>query len=198
MHGRMIAAVVGALLPIVTGAQTSWLDDPGIQNRLSAGEVVLLTVLDRNEVRGRIKAAIRINARSEAIWIVVTDCEHAPKFILGLKRCSRIHVAPDGTWELIEREIKYSWLMPTIHNIVRADYKKPWRIDIKRVSGDLKDEEETWLLERAPDASSTIVEYELYVEPGFWIPRWLVQRTLTHNLSDAMRALRTRVEGVQY
>ena len=45
------------------------------------------------------------------------DSEHAPQFIPGLKRCRRIQVAADGTWELIEREVKFSWLMPTIHTL---------------------------------------------------------------------------------
>jgi ribosome-associated toxin RatA of RatAB toxin-antitoxin module len=197
MYGRMIGAVMGALLPVVTAAQSSWLDDPGIQNRLSAGEVVVRVALEGNEVRGRIKAAIRINAQPEAIWNVMTDCERAPEFIPGLKRCRRIQVAPNGTWELIEREIKYSWLMPTVHDVLRADYQRPRRIDFVRVSGDLKDEEGTWLLEDAPDASATIVEYELYVDPGFWIPRFLVQRSLATNLPAAMKALRTRVEAVE-
>ncbi len=194
----MIGAVIGAfLLPVVTGAQSSWLDDPGVQSRLSAGEVVVRAALDGQEIRGRIVAAIRITARPEAIWNVMTDCERALEFIPGLKRCRRIQAASDGTWELIEREVKYSWLMPTVRNVLRADYQRLRRIDFKRVSGDLNDEEGTWLLEAAPDGSATIVEYQWYVDPGFWMPRVLVQRSLVTNLRAAMKALRTRVEAVE-
>ena len=192
----VIAAVTGALLPLAAAAQASWLADPAIQQRLAAGEVVVHSSIDTRESRGRVSAAVRIHAQPEAIWNVMTDCERAPSFVPGLKRCRRVESAPNGAWELIEHEIKYSWLLPTIRFVFRADYQRPRRIDFRRVSGDLKEEEGFWLLEATADGSATIIEYEVYVDPGFWVPQALIRRSLRKDLPVALTALRAQVETI--
>jgi hypothetical protein len=189
-------AMVGALLPLAGPAQVSWLENPEIQRRLSAGEVVVRSTLDAGEARGRVSAAVRIKAGPERIWTVMTDCEQALSFVPGLRHCRRVQSAPDGSWELIEHEVKYSWLLPTIRYVFRADYQRPRRIDFRRVSGDLKDQHGVWLLEAIPDRSATIVRYELYLDPGFWVPQALVRYSLRKDLPAVLEALRTRVESL--
>jgi coenzyme Q-binding protein COQ10 len=192
-----IGTLLGTLLPIIAAAQSSWLADPDIQRRLSDGEVVVRTALGATESKGRVYAAVRIRARADAIWNVMTDCPQAPSFVPGLRRCRRLEGAPDGSWEIIEHEVKYSWLLPTVHYAFRADYQRPYRIDFRRVSGDLKDQEGTWRLQETPDMSATIVEYEVYLDPGFWVPDALVRHSLRRDLPAVLAALRTRVEGFQ-
>ncbi len=197
MRHRVMAAVMGALLPLAAEAETSWLENPEIQQRLLAREVVVRSTLDTSESRGRVSAAVRINAGPEAVWNVMTDCEHASSFVPGLKHCRRVKSSPEGTWEFIEHEVKYSWLLPTIRYVFRADYQRPWRIDFRRVSGDLKDQQGTWLLETTPDGSATIIQYEVYLDPGFWVPQALVRHSLRKDLPAVLEALRTRVEGLE-
>ena len=195
-----IGAVLGTLLPIATwAAQGSWVDDQTVQQELAAGQVAVRISFDGNESRMRVSAAVRIKASPEAIWSVLTDCEHAASFIPGVKSCRRVKSAPDGTWEVIEQESKYSWLMPSVTTVVQADYRRPQRIDFRRLSGDLKDEDGTWLLETdhggpAP-GNTTLVEYELHVDPGFWIPRVLLRHSLQSELPAALTALRNRAES---
>jgi len=196
MRYRVMAALMGALLPLAAEAETSWLENPEIQRRLRAGEVVVRSTIDTSQPRGRISAAVRINAGAEAIWNVMTDCEHASSFVPGLKHCRRVESSPDGAWELIEHEVKYTWLLPAIRYVFRADYQRPRRIDFRRVSGDLKDEEGTWLLEATPDGSATIIQYEVYLDPGFWVPQALVRHSLRKDLPAVLEAVRTRVEGL--
>jgi uncharacterized protein YndB with AHSA1/START domain len=197
---RAIVAVLGALLPTLTWAQTAWVDDPDVKHKLAAGEVAVRVALDGDQSHMRLHAAVRINATPDVVWRVLTDCAHAPSFIPGLKRCTRIQVAPDGSWETVEQEIKYSWLMPAVTSVFRADYKRPRRIDFRRISGDLKDEVGTWLLEDAPQSGAagpaTTVEYEVYVDPGFWVPRVCQRYLLRSELPAALTALRARAESM--
>jgi hypothetical protein len=39
------------------------------------------------------------------------------------------------------------------------------------------------------------VEYQLHVDPGFWIPRVLVRHSLRTELPAALAAVRTRAES---
>ena len=87
-------------------------------------------------------------------------------------------------------------MLPTIRFVFRADYQRPRRIDFRRVSGDLKEEEGSWLLEATPDGSATILEYEVYVDPGFWVPQALIRRSLRKDLPAALAALRVQVESI--
>ncbi|HEV2227570.1 MAG TPA: SRPBCC family protein [Steroidobacteraceae bacterium] len=189
--------LAGALLAsLAAAAETGSVADPDLQRRLAGGEVVVetATASDPDRPRGRVRAAVLIRARPEAIWAVITDCREALRFVPGLKHCRRVDSAPDGRWADVEQEIHYSWFLPTVDNVLRADCDRPRRIDFHRVSGDLKQEEGSWLLTPTPDGSATVVEYEMYLDPGFWIPQWLVTRTLRKDVPAALAGLRERVE----
>jgi hypothetical protein len=195
---RVIGGVLGALLPIASWSQGSWIDDQTVQRQLADGQVAVHVAFDGDGSRVLVNAAVRIKASPEVIWGVLTDCDHAASFIPGVKSCRRVQAAPDGSWEIIEQESKYSWLMPSVTTVVHADYKRPRRIDFNRVSGDLKDEQGTWLLENGTHRPSdaVTVEYELQVDPGFWVPRVLVRHSLRTELPAALVAMRARAESI--
>ena len=94
----------------------------------------------------------------------------------------------------LEHEVRYSWLLPTVRYVFRADYDRPHRIDFRRISGDLKEEEGTWLFTPTADGAATVVEYEVYVDPGFWIPQALVAHTLRRDIPAVLTGLRECVE----
>jgi len=191
------------LLPGAVQAETAWVQDQTVQQQLSDRQVAVRVEFDDGQSRIHVRAAVRINASPEAIWHVLTDCDHAASFIPGVKSCHPLEVAPDDSWVIVEQEAKYSWLMPAVKCVIRADYKRPRRIEFKRISGDLKQEEGVWLLEPAntgvSDAATadpvTTVVYDLYVDPGFWIPRVLLRHSLRSELPAAFTALRVRVES---
>ena len=177
-------------------ADTGWLADTDVQRRLAEREVVVqsATAVDPGRPRGRVRAAVLIRAQPEAVWAVMIDCREALGFVPGLRLCRRVDGAPDGRWQDVEQEIRYSWFLPTVHNVLRADCDRPHRIDFHRISGDLKQEEGTWVLTPTSDGSGTVVEYEMYLDPGFWIPQALINRSLRKDLPAALAGLRERVE----
>ncbi len=189
-------AWAAALLAPAAGAQPGWVKDPAVERRLSGGEVVVQTAAaaDPEHPRGRVRAAVLIRARPETIWSVMTDCRQTLRFVPGLRYCRRVDGAPDGRWEDFEQEIRYSWFLPTVRYLFRADYDRPRRIDFHRLSGDLKEEEGAWVLTATADGTATIVEYEMYLDPGFWIPQVLVNRSLRKDLPAVLTGLRERVE----
>jgi len=188
-------ALVFLLEPAAADAQSVWVTDPAIQQRLTAGEVVVAaSAIDPAQPRGRVRAAVRIPAAPEEIWRVVTDCHEALSFVPGLRRCRRLDGAADGSWQDVEHEMRYSWLLPTVRYVFRADYDRPHRIDFHRISGNLKQEEGTWLFTPTADGAATVVEYEVYVDPGFWIPQALVARSLRRDIPAVLTGLRDCVE----
>jgi polyketide cyclase/dehydrase/lipid transport protein len=176
-----------------------WAAEPAIAQRLAAGQVVIAatTATDPAYPSGSVRVAVRIRATPEAIWSVVTDCHQTPLLYPDLVGCRRVGGAPDGSWEDIEHRVRYSRLLPSVRYVFRAWYDRPRRIDVRRISGDLKEQRATWLLMPTADLSATVVEYQLFIEPGFWIPQALVTRSLRKDLPAAMVRLRDRVEEPQ-
>jgi uncharacterized protein YndB with AHSA1/START domain len=191
----VMGVVLALLEPLALAGQPGWLAEPAVQRRLAAGEVIVqaANAFDAAAPRGSVRAAVRIPAPAETVWDVMTDCTQAPLYVPGLKRCRRIDGAPDGHWEDFEHEVRYSWLLPAVRYVFRAEYQRPHRMSFHRISGDLKAEEGTWLLTQTPDGASTVVEYEVYLDPGFWIPQFLVARMLRKDVPAVLSGLRERV-----
>jgi uncharacterized protein YndB with AHSA1/START domain len=195
--GASLCAALALLRPLPLPAQGDWVSEPAVQKRLAAGEIVVVEAgnsVDASRPRGSVQAAVRIPATPEAVWRVMTDCRQATIFVPGLQRCHLVARAADGRWEEIEQEVRYSWLLPAVRYVFRAEYDRPRRMDFRRVSGDLKEEEGAWLLTATADGSATVVEYEVYLDPGFWIPQFLVTRTLRKDVPAVLSGLRECVE----
>ena len=195
LSSGLLAFGLVLLQPAAAAAQSAWVADPAIQQRLAAGEVVVAaSAIDPARPRGRIRAAVRINAAPEVIWLAVTDCRRALSFVPGLRRCQVLEGAPDGSWQDVEHEVRFSWLLPSVRYVFRAVYDRPHRIDFHRIGGDLKQQEGTWLLTQTADGTGTVVEYEVYIDPGFWIPQALVSHSLRKDIPAVLTGLRSCIE----
>ena len=174
-------------------ASDAWLNSRAVQARLSSGAVAVHTIVNDRSSRGTVEAAIRIHASPLEIWPFITKCRYAAWLIPGLKRCRTLETAPDGSWADIEHVIQYSLFTPTMHSVFRAEFHPPYRMDFHRIGGNLKYEVGSWyLLPSAGDA--TTVVYRVSLQPGFWIPKFVVRRTLHEQLPAALRSLRKHAQ----
>jgi hypothetical protein len=159
------------------------------------GDIEVGAALDSAAQSGSVSATVRIHARREVVWSLVTSCEVALKTVPGLVACEVLDTAPDGSWQLIRHVIDYSWYLPRLTYEMRATYEYPSRVSIERVAGDLSVLKGSWYLES--DGEFTVAHYSLALAPGFWVPRWLVRAALRHDLPKMLRALRARAESAQ-
>jgi hypothetical protein len=78
--------------------------------------------------------------------------------------------------------------------VFRLDYTPYTRIDVNRVSGPIAVMQGTWwLLPR--DGGQILLVYELALDPGMPIPRFLVRATLKRDLPKVLAAVRERAEA---
>jgi Polyketide cyclase / dehydrase and lipid transport len=159
------------------------------------GEFDVRVVLDSAGQRGRASATVRIHARREVVWMLITSCAESVKLVPGLVACKVLETAPDQSWQIIRQVLDYSWFVPKLSYEIRATYDHPARVSIERISGDLSVLKGSWNLQS--DGDYTIARYEVELAPGFWVPQWLVRGALRHDLPKLMGALRARAELVQ-
>ena len=152
-------------------------------------------VLDAAEQSGSATATVRMHARREVVWALITSCPEAMGMIPGLVACNVMETAPDRSWQRIRHVMNYSWYVPTVTYEIRASYQKPAHIAIERVSGDLRILRGSWDLQGEGDY--TVAHYMVDLAPGFWVPRWVVHAALRRDLPKMLRSLRARAEEVQ-
>jgi hypothetical protein len=138
-------------------------------------------------------ATLRVHARRETVWALLTSCKAALELVPGLKDCQVLDTAPDGSWQLTRQVMDYSWYVPELTYVLRATYDYPRRILIERDSGDLRTLKASWYLDQ--DGEFTVLRYSLEVTPGFWVPGWLVRIAVKHDLPKMLRTLRIRAEA---
>jgi hypothetical protein len=158
-------------------------------------DIQVVVVLDAAEQSGSAKATVRIHARRELVWSLITSCTEELKLVPGLVGCDVLETAPDRSWQRIRHVMSYSWFVPRVTLEVRASYDPPSRVSIERLSGGLAVLRGSWGLQS--DADYTVAHYTVAMAPGFWVPQWIVRAVLQRDLPKMLRALRTRAEFVQ-
>lgn len=158
---------------------------------LQKGEVVVRSLKEPGGQPEKIQAAIIIAAPVERVWQTMLDCEGAPKFVPGLRECEVLEHQQDA--DIIKHRVKFSWFIPEVQYVFRARYKKPQRIDFEKISGDLREMEGSWLLISRDGGAGTLVVYSVFLDPGFFIPQWLVSLILQMDLPAVLFSLRQQV-----
>ena len=159
--------------------------------RLTNGEVLVSVQKTGDPPKGRVEAVILIQADSENIWRIMNDCQDIPNFIPGLVSCHILESGPD--WDVIQHEVKWIWFFPKISYVFRAEYDPNRRIEFTRIRGDLRAMEGAWRLDPLAQNNQTIVTYSVFLDLGFFVPQWLVRRSLKVNLPEVLTALRQKV-----
>jgi Polyketide cyclase / dehydrase and lipid transport len=159
------------------------------------GDIEVTAALDAAEQSGNARATVRIHARREVVWSLITSCSESLRMVPGLESCQVLETAPDGAWQKIRHVMNYSWYVPKLTYEIRASYDQPSRVTIERVAGDLRTLRGSWDLQS--DGEDTIAHYRVDLVPGFWVPQWLVRSALRRDLPKMLRALRARAESVR-
>jgi hypothetical protein len=165
------------------------------QESAQHGDLEVAVSLDPGEQSGSASASVRIHARREVIWQLITSCAEALHLVPGLVACDVVQTAPDHSWQRIRHVIDYSWYIPKLTYEFRASYEQPSRVSIERISGDLRTLRGSWVLQS--DGNDTIAHYAIVLAPGFWVPHWIVRAALRRDLPRMLRALRARAEAEQ-
>jgi ribosome-associated toxin RatA of RatAB toxin-antitoxin module len=190
----LILMFVGGFSIAVSGKNEA--DLPFSESQLSQlkdGEIPVYVRRTEGQQKGMVEALILIDAPVETIWKIMTDCSGAPTFVPGLKDCRILDSGEN--WEIIRHEVKWVWFFPRFSYVFRATYQINKRIDFVKIKGDLREMKGGWCLFPLDEASGTIVRYEVYLDPSFFIPQWLVERSLMTDLPDMLAALRKKVRN---
>jgi ribosome-associated toxin RatA of RatAB toxin-antitoxin module len=141
-----------------------------------------------------VRLAAEIEASAAAIWDVLKACEVAPEYVPNVVSCKKLEEVDGGRAELFVQTVKPVFFMPTFEHVFRLDYVPYTRIDVNRVSGPIAHMQGSWWL-LPQENGRVLLVYELALDPGMPIPRFMVRATLKRDLPKIVAAVRERAEA---
>jgi ribosome-associated toxin RatA of RatAB toxin-antitoxin module len=191
-HGGESTLALLTLAATSTAAQQNldWLD----RAALDAGGIQVELLRGNPSLPAEIRLAVEIDAAPEFIWEVLKDCDAAPEYVPNVQACRRIEQLDEGRAEVFVQTIKPMFFMPSFEHVFRLDYTPHSRIDAQRVSGPIELLQGSWQLV-PQDNGRTLLLYELALDPGMPIPRFLVRATLKRDLPRVLEGVRERAEA---
>jgi hypothetical protein len=189
--------VVTVALALACGAQgaaaqpdLTWID----RSAVAAREVLVGADRGDRPLTVFVRVAAEVDARPAAIWDVLKACEVAPEYVPNVVSCRKLEELDGGRADLFVQTVKAIFFLPSFEHVFRLDYTPYTRIDVHRVSGPIAHMEGSWFL-LPQDNGRTLLVYELALDPGMPIPRFLVRATLKRDLPKVVLAVRERAEA---
>ena len=170
-----------------------WID----RDAIAAREVQVFVERSDRPLTAEVKLAAEVDAPATAIWDVLKACEIAPEYVPNVQTCKKLEELDGGRAELFVQTIKPVFFLPTFEHEFRLDYTPYSRIDVNRVSGPIAHMQGTWWL-LPEDNGRILLVYELALDPGMPIPRFLVRATLKRDLPKVIAAVRERAEAAAH
>ncbi len=191
--GRLLA--VSSLLWSPGSRAFDWDLSESQLEALRSGEILVDADVDRDRNRGDVRAAVAIEAVRDVVYGAMTSCPTALTFVPHLRRCVVLETAPDRSWQVIEHVVDLGWYLPGTRYVIRAEYDPGRSVRFQHLRGDLSDNSGLWELRPAPGWDATIVTYRVRVVPRFYVPQWLIRRSLKQELPALLEALRRHSEA---
>jgi hypothetical protein len=168
----------------------SWID----RDAVASGEIIVNTDRGDRPLTVLVRIAAEIDAPAAAIWKILTACEIAPEYVPNVVSCKKVEELDGGRADLFVQTIKPIFFLPTFEHVFRLDYTPYTRIDVHRVSGPIAHMEGSWWLV-PQESGSILLVYDVAVDPGLPIPRFLVRATMKRDLPKIVEAVRERAEA---
>jgi len=167
-----------------------WID----REALAAREILVQADRSERPLTVDVKLAAEVDASPAAIWDVLTACEISPEYVPNVVSCKKLEELDGGRADLFVQTVKPIFFLPTFEHVFRLDYTPYTRIDVNRVSGPIAHMQGTWWLLPQENGRILLV-YELALDPGMPIPRFMVRTTLKRDLPKVVGAVRERAEA---
>jgi hypothetical protein len=184
--------LLGAISPFAALGQP---DLEGIDlEAIAAREIFVEAERSERPLTVMVRIAADVDASPTAIWDVLKACDVAPEYVPNVVSCKSLETVDDGRGELFMQTVKPIFFLPTFEHVFRLDYTPYTRIDVQRVSGPIAYMQGSWWL-LPQENGHVLLVYELALDPGMPIPRFLVRATLKRDLPKVVEAVRDRAEA---
>lgn len=140
------------------------------------------------------EAVFTVFAKPEKCFEIICDISKYPEFMPNITQTSFVKKTDccliyDFVFEVAFIDIEYT---VSVKNEKTGDfYKSGWDY----VKGDLKETKGSWIIEPFNDNGSvSIIHYNVYLDPGSFMPGWLQNKLTAGSIPDMICAIKKRAE----
>lgn len=135
-------------------------------------------------------ASTYIDQDPEIVWAVLTD----PYKFQGKRHIKKIEVLENRTdYQKLQYTIEVFFPIPDFTLTVESELSPNHdHITFQRTSGALRDLKGYWKLTR--QGNGTVVEYAMYLDTGFFIPQWIVDKAQQKTVPDTLEDFKRKAE----
>lgn len=137
-------------------------------------------------------ASMDVDAPPAAVWDILSDCEHAQRYIRELISC-RVMDSGAG-WDVREHRLRGWPLKPVLRSVSRVTLEPNRRIAFRRVSGDWSRSDGEWRLSPLDGGRGTRVEYALDAAIRTPLPASWAHQLFISRMRSSLVALRREAE----
>ncbi|HNB21687.1 MAG TPA: SRPBCC family protein [Candidatus Melainabacteria bacterium] len=162
--------------------------------KLAKGEVIvgLRNVGNTRYVTG----TILLDQTPDQVWpVMVNPYEFQGKISPRMKTVDVMLDKEDQS--IMKVTLDLGVFIPNFTYTVDSRYtRKDGLIAFKRLGGTLKDFSGTWEMKPADNGNKTELTYSMFVDPGFFVPQWIMREGVKVELPTTLTALRKRLDNV--
>lgn len=162
--------------------------------RLEAGEVLLDSNVQGSKLP-LVKGKILIKLAADKVWNIVANPIESTKIQKHIKRFHFLKDTPSNS--ILDCQVEVASFLPRFNYVVESVYEPFKRIEFWRVGGGLKDFRGYWLFEPRDHGNKTLVTYAMYLDPGFFVPQWIIKQGLKRELPETLDGIRSRAEELE-
>jgi ribosome-associated toxin RatA of RatAB toxin-antitoxin module len=167
--------------------------DPAMELRqkLDRGEIIvgLKNVGESKYVTG----SIVINEPPDQVWPIVSNpFEFKGRISPRMKEVQMMVDKHERSVMRVEMDVV---LIPHFNYVVESLYENSEKIEFHRVSGTLKDFKGAWEM-KPLENGKTELSYSMFMDPGFFVPQWIMREGVKSELPHILEAVRKRVMAV--
>jgi len=179
-----------AVLPVTVSAGTENLPGAERMPQLQSGNI-LHEYTRMDESGGAIRAEILMRTQVENVWAILQGCGKAFIFVDGMEKCEILEQTSE--YALIHQVVDTGLLAPTLNYRYESDKQAYEHMEFRLVEGNLRVLQGSWGFEDIKEG--LLVTYNMRVQPGFPIPRFLVRMSLRRMITDMLACIRGLVGG---
>jgi carbon monoxide dehydrogenase subunit G len=193
LGSRVVAALMLALLASLPLSARNVDPSIDVQKRLSQGEVIVGSKYD-GDTRF-VTGTIVIDEPPSRVWpVMVNPFEFKGKISPRMKTVEVVVDKADVS--VLKVTLDMSFLYPNFTYVVESRYVDGQRIEFKRIGGVLRDFKGAWEMSPIDNGNKTQLTYSMYIDPGFFVPQWIMREGVKGELPRTLKGLRERVHAV--
>ena len=142
-----------------------------------------------------VTGSVIINEPPERVWPIVSNpFEFKGRISPRMKEVQMMVDKRERSVMRVEMDVV---LIPHFNYVVESLYDNNEKIEFHRVGGTLKDFKGTWEMKPLEDGK-TELSYSMFMDPGFFVPQWIMREGVKSELPHTLDAVRKRVMAVSH